>query len=280
MFLDVHFSWKTILGWSVAVSYRPSKGQTNLAVRQSTLVKEGFCAFASKECFRKTRHYSAAITKWYWYCEFSLPLFLLNKMAKKGEAPPQFLHLCAAMFIIRQPWWRSFWFASSSPSKARGDACRLQTHIRTLKSENNVKSCKIQNLETVFYTYWILLVSQLILVFNLRSTSIISIPSSITSHLDQLCRFNGPESRQVEPRAELQQTMKPAELQSDARGRPPLAVQRPVMPPTSPQGPSSPSGIDNLGQQDADRRRPLWDPWDEVWSWKFGSFKIETQCKW
>eukprot|EP00434_Breviolum_minutum_P031784 symbB.v1.2.028110.t1/scaffold2945.1/size66705/1 len=73
-------------------------------------------------------------------------------------------------------------------------------------------------------------------------------------------RFNGPESRlQVEPRAELQQlqqTMKPTELQSDApRGRPPLAVQRPVMPPTSPQGPSSPSGIDNLGQQDADRRR-------------------------
>ena len=160
----------------------------------------------------------------------------------------------------------------------KGSGRRLQTSNSYSYLEVR-KQCKIQNLETVFSTYWILLVSQLILVFNLRSTSIISIPSSITSHLDQLCRFNGPESRQVEPRAELQQTMKPAELQSDARGfRPPLAVQRPVMPPTSPQGPSSPSGIDNLGQQDAfDRRRPrLWDVWfDEVWSLsKFGSFNF------
>lgn len=183
-------------------------------------------------------------------------------MPKKGEAPPsQFLHLSAAILSIRQPWWRSFWFACSSPSKARGPR-----HLQTSKLQTptlNVWKLTLKSKKLgvcVFDTYWHWIFS---CIWFWCSTWDRNINPSITSHRfpHQLCRFNGPESRlQVEPRAELQQlqqTMKPTELQSDApRGRPPLSVQRPVMPPTSPQGPSSPSGIDNLGQQDADRRRP------------------------
>lgn len=184
--------------------------------------------------------------------EFELPL----TCPKRVKLHPQFLHLSAAIFI-RQPWWRSFWFASSSPSKARGPR-RLQTS--NFKFLPKKRSENWRNIQKTWSVSLILIGSSGVSDFGVQLE--INKNPSIASHLEhQLCRLNGPESRlQVEPRAELQQlqqTMKPTELQSDApRGRPPLAVQRQVMPPTSPQGPSSPSGIDNLGQQDADRRRP------------------------
>lgn len=177
-------------------------------------------------------------------------------MAKKGEAPPPVSPLECSNLQHQATLVEVFLVCLQQPLK--GSRSPTSATLKVWKL--TVKSKKLGVCFWYLLAIWHWIFS---CIWFWCSTWDQHKSQQFTSHRfrHQLCRFNGPESRlQVEPRAELQQlqqTMKPTELQSDApRGRPPLAVQRPVMPPTSPQGPSSPSGIDNLGQQDADRRRP------------------------